>query len=95
MEYHYVCYNPLLFSCGDIGWHQEIERVDKRKKKPFCKDNLLINPHQTTSTNDLFDREMKGPNKNNSLLFIYFNNINNLSFILNLFIYLFCTVLKG
>ena len=66
VEYHYSCYDPLqyplLYPCGDIDWHQGIERVDKRIKEPFCKDNLLINSYKMTFFDNLFDKKIKGPN---------------------------------
>ncbi|XP_042944678.1 uncharacterized protein LOC122278566 [Carya illinoinensis] len=63
VQYYFGCYDPLqyplLFPLGDIGWHQGIQRINKRIASVFANNctTQLIDPHQSTSAEELLRRE--------------------------------------
>jgi len=62
VKYYYGCYDPLqyplLFSCGDIGWHEGIEVKTKAEK--FYKDDLINDLSVVASAEDIIQKEEKG-----------------------------------
>ncbi|XP_042988822.1 uncharacterized protein LOC122316361 [Carya illinoinensis] len=63
VQYYFGCYDPLqyplLFPLGDIGWHQGIQRINKRIASVSANNctTQLIDPHQSTSAEELLRRE--------------------------------------
>ena len=66
IQHYYGCYDPLqyplLLPHGDIGWHQGIQRMNKRNRQNHSNTYTFMNPYALTSAMDLFDKERKGMN---------------------------------
>lgn len=64
VQYYFGCYEPLqyplLFPCGDTGWHQGTQRVEKGKKYLPSQVEVLINPCELSSDTELINKKMKG-----------------------------------
>ncbi|KAG7943783.1 hypothetical protein I3843_15G061200 [Carya illinoinensis] len=66
VQYYFGCYDPLqyplLFPFGDIGWHQGIQIINKRNASVSTNNSTaeLLNPHQSTSAEQLLRREQQG-----------------------------------
>ncbi|CDP15131.1 unnamed protein product [Coffea canephora] len=67
IKHFYSCYDslqyPLLFPCGECGWHPGIQRVQEQNKKRStraCKDQSIVDPASLTSASQLIDSEEKG-----------------------------------
>ncbi|XP_042976278.1 uncharacterized protein LOC122307448 [Carya illinoinensis] len=69
VQYYFGCYDPLqyplLFPFGDIGWHQGIQRINKRSASVSTNNSTaeLLNPHQSTSAEQLLRREQQVLNR--------------------------------
>ena len=80
VQHYYGCYDPLqyplLFPHGDIGWHQGIKRINKRKRHTYYDTKTFIDPSALTSTMDLFDNEKKCVNIQDSFSLSSIKNKN-------------------
>ncbi|KAG2690570.1 hypothetical protein I3760_09G193200 [Carya illinoinensis] len=69
VQYYFGCYDPLqyplLFPFGDIGWHQGIQIINKRSASVSTNNSTaeLLNPHQSTSAEQLLRREQQVLNR--------------------------------
>nr|XP_027090265.1 uncharacterized protein LOC113711301 [Coffea arabica] len=64
IRHYYGCYDPLqypiLFPCGECGWHPGIKRVRKRKRREdSCEKDIDIHPSSVDSVSGLMDREQR------------------------------------
>ncbi|XP_042962776.1 uncharacterized protein LOC122297053 [Carya illinoinensis] len=65
VQYYFGCYDPLqyplLIPLRDIGWHQGIQRINKRTASVSANNctTQLIDPHQSTSAEELLRREQQ------------------------------------
>ncbi|KAG6641956.1 hypothetical protein CIPAW_09G109800 [Carya illinoinensis] len=63
VQYYFGCYDPLqyplLFPFGDIGWHQGIQRINRRGASISNHTHAAqsIDPHQSISAEELLKRE--------------------------------------
>ena len=63
IKHYYACYDslqyPLIFANGEPGWHPSIERVHIDRMNPHqpttCAGENLLDPHQYTSPDQLFE----------------------------------------
>ncbi|KAG6645201.1 hypothetical protein CIPAW_08G106200 [Carya illinoinensis] len=77
VQYYYGCYDPLqyplLFPFGDIGWHQGIQRINRRSAFMSNHSHTAqsIDPHQLISAEELLRQEDQGYTENiNSILLV-------------------------
>ncbi|KAG6646090.1 hypothetical protein CIPAW_08G169300 [Carya illinoinensis] len=77
VQYYYGCYDPLqyplLFPFGDIGWHQGIQRINRRSAFMSNHSHTAqsIDPHQSISAEELLRQEDQGYTENiNSILLV-------------------------
>ena len=63
VQYYFGCYDPLqyplLFSYGDTGWHQGIQRLNQINPTMYCQGQTSLDPSQIPSIDKLLEREKK------------------------------------